>query len=297
MTTELIQRPIDATLSVTKAARLLSVTEHDRTWSDQGRLRYRINPRETGYRRGDLGGSGNRPGTPIGPGQAALANGPGAMTPMSAATPAAEAVGYEASAAMRAARDYAQTATWAAQLQSIQQLGNRLNRLRSVREIGNAIATELRQLIDYHNVRVYRVEGDELIPVAMLGQVGEYVDETPDQLRVKVGAGIPAGSQPGMPDPARCRGDARPDDPGTEDDLDESCSSPRWSTTTRSRRRRPVEARAAPVRGRSPPAVIYASFAAGVANADSTELLAQRSAALGRQLRSQRELLGSPGRS
>ena len=109
---------------------------------------------------------------------------------MSAATPAAEAVGYEASAAMRAARDYAQTATWAAQLQSIQQLGNRLNRLRSVREIGNAIATELRQLIDYHNVRVYRVEGDELIPVAMLGQVGEYVDETPDQLRVKVGAGI-----------------------------------------------------------------------------------------------------------
>jgi diguanylate cyclase (GGDEF)-like protein len=38
--------------------------------------------------------------------------------------------------------------------------------------------------------------------------------------------------------------------------------------------------------------VIYASFAAGaMANADSTELLAQRSAALERQLRSQRELL------
>ena len=53
-----------------------------------------------------------------------------------------------------------------------------------------AIATELRQLIDYHNVRVYRLEGSELVPVAMQGQVGEYVDETPDQLRVAVGEGI-----------------------------------------------------------------------------------------------------------
>ena len=81
-------------------------------------------------------------------------------------------------------------ATWAAQLQSIQQLGARLSHLSNVREIGLAIATELRQLIDYHNVRVYRIEGDELVPVAMQGQIGEYYDETPDQLRVKVGEGI-----------------------------------------------------------------------------------------------------------
>ena len=100
------------------------------------------------------------------------------------------ALATQASVAIRAAQDFERMATWAAQLQSIQQLGTRLNRLSSVQEIGMAIATELRQLIDYHNVRVYRLAGDELIPVAMQGQVGEYVDETPDQLRVAVGEGI-----------------------------------------------------------------------------------------------------------
>ena len=81
-------------------------------------------------------------------------------------------------------------ATWTAQLQSIQQLGARLNHLSNVHDIGIAIATELRQLIDFHNVRVYRVQGTDLVPVAMQGQVGEYVDETPDQLRVAIGEGI-----------------------------------------------------------------------------------------------------------
>ena len=95
----------------------------------------------------------------------------------------------QASVALRSARTYAQLATWAAQLQSIQQLGTRLNRLSDVRAIGNAIATELREVIDYHNVRVYRQVGDDLIPVATQGE-GEYLDETEDQLRLKVGMGI-----------------------------------------------------------------------------------------------------------
>ncbi len=100
------------------------------------------------------------------------------------------ALAGQASVAIRTARAYAQLATWAAQLQSIQQLGTRLSRLSEVVEIGAAIASELSQLIDHHNVRVYRLVDDDLIPVAMRGQVGEYVDETPDQLRVKVGTGI-----------------------------------------------------------------------------------------------------------
>src|SRR5438874_2080146 len=97
------------------------------------------------------------------------------------------ALATQAGVAIKTAQNYTQMATWAAQLQSIQQLGARLNRLTSVHEIGLAIATELRQLLDYHNVRVYRLYGDDLIPVAMQGQVGEYVDETPEQLRIKVG--------------------------------------------------------------------------------------------------------------
>ena len=92
--------------------------------------------------------------------------------------------------AIRAATEYARMATWAAQLQSIQQLGTRLNRLTTVAEIGKAIASELHDLIDYHNVRVYRLRGDDLIAVAVQGQVGEYIDETPDQLGVKIGEGI-----------------------------------------------------------------------------------------------------------
>ncbi len=131
----------------------------------------------------------------------------------------------QASVAIRNARTYAQLATWAAQLQSIQQLGARLNRLSDVAAIGAAIATELRELIDNHNVRVYRIYGDDLIPVALLGQVGEYEGETMDQLRVKVGTGITGWVAAHrvaeyLPDASA---DPRADTiPGTSDDIDES---------------------------------------------------------------------------
>ena len=46
------------------------------------------------------------------------------------------ALATQATVAIKAARNYAQLATWAAQLQSIQQLGTRLNRLTSVKQIG-----------------------------------------------------------------------------------------------------------------------------------------------------------------
>ena len=108
---------------------------------------------------------------------------------------------------------------------SIQQLGVRLSRLTSDREIGLAIATELRTIIDYHNVRVYRLIGDDLIPVAMQGNIGEYHDETPEQLQVKFGEGITGWVAEhrvaqNLPDAAK---DPRANTiPGTEDDLDES---------------------------------------------------------------------------
>src|SRR6187551_1427608 len=57
MSTQLPPRPIDATLTVTKAARLLGVHPNTvRAWSDAGRLRYyRINPRgDRRYRLSDL---------------------------------------------------------------------------------------------------------------------------------------------------------------------------------------------------------------------------------------------------
>ena len=207
------------------------------------------------------------------------------------------ALAAQASVAIKAARNYAQLATWAAQLQSIQQLGARLSRLTSVREIGEAIATELRQLIDYHNVRVYRLYGQDLVPVAMRGQVGEYEDETPEQLKVQYGAGITGWvAEHRVP---QLLDNAATDDraqtiPGTEDDLDESmllapmlfedeCLGVLVLSKLGLRQFRADDLRLLE---------IYASVAAqAMANADATERLREQSEALEQKVRGQRELL------
>jgi diguanylate cyclase (GGDEF)-like protein/excisionase family DNA binding protein len=207
------------------------------------------------------------------------------------------ALATQATVAIKAAQNYAQLATWAAQLQSIQALGTRLNRLTRVHEIGIAIATELRQLIDYHNVRVYRLYGDDLIPVAFQGRVGEYEDETLESLRLKYGQGITGWV-------AKHRQSVRLDDAanepraktidGTEDDLDESMLlapmlfedevigvlvlSKLGLRQFRADDLRLLE--------------IYASFAAqAMANADATQRLREKSASLEQKVRGQRELL------
>ena len=137
-----------------------------------------------------------------------------------------EAFAAHAAMALKNAQNYTRMATWAAQLQSIQQLGAQLSHLTTEQEIGDAISNELEALIAFHNVRVYRLrEDDWLVPVAMRGLVGEFKDETPDRLRIQVGHGITGWV-------ARHRlpqnlGDAAHDPravtiPGTADDLDES---------------------------------------------------------------------------
>jgi len=139
--------------------------------------------------------------------------------------------------------------------------------------------------------------GQELIPIAMQGQVGEYVDETPDQLRVAVGEGITGWVAANRV--AQNLGNAAADPrastiPGTEDDLDESMllapmlfDDQVLGVLVLSKlglnRFSEDDLRLL---------VIYASFAAqAMANADTTERLRHQSVALERQLRSQRELL------
>jgi diguanylate cyclase (GGDEF)-like protein len=56
-----------------------------------------------------------------------------------------------------------------AHLKMLQSLARKLNRLNDVREIGEAIVDELRMLVDYHNCRVYLLEGDTLEPIAVRG--------------------------------------------------------------------------------------------------------------------------------
>ncbi len=84
------------------------------------------------------------------------------------------------------------TSHWVRQLETIQRIGARLTRLASTEEIGQAIASETRKVIDYHNCRVYVLEenGVDLTPVAFRGDIGEYRGETPEALRVRLGEGL-----------------------------------------------------------------------------------------------------------
>ncbi len=78
-----------------------------------------------------------------------------------------------------------------AHLKMLQTLTGRLNRLNDVREIGDAIAAELRSLVDYHNCRVFVSDGDELTPVAFLGDLTSGMDSISlDMLRKRVGEGV-----------------------------------------------------------------------------------------------------------
>jgi diguanylate cyclase (GGDEF)-like protein len=78
-----------------------------------------------------------------------------------------------------------------AHMKMLQSLSGKLNRLNDIREIGEEIAVELRSLIDYHNCRVFVVDGDDLIPVAFRGEfVVETVALPLEVLRTKIGQGI-----------------------------------------------------------------------------------------------------------
>ena len=131
----------------------------------------------------------------------------------------------------------------------------------------------------------------------MLGQVGEYIDETPDQLRVTLGEGITGWVAANRI--AQNLGNAAADPrantiPGTEDDLDESMllapmvfDDQVLGVLVLSKlgldRFDDDDLRLL---------VIYASLAAqAMANADTTERLREQTLALEQQLRGQRELL------
>jgi diguanylate cyclase (GGDEF)-like protein len=77
-----------------------------------------------------------------------------------------------------------------AHMKMLQSLGGKLNRLNDVRQIGHVIATELRSLIDYHNCRVSIIDGDDVIPIAFVGQFTSETQEPLEILACKVGQGI-----------------------------------------------------------------------------------------------------------
>ncbi len=204
----------------------------------------------------------------------------------------------QAATAIKNAQNYERMATWAAHLQSIQQLGARLARLTTETEIGAAIANELDQLIEYHNVRVYRLRPDGwVVPVAMRGLVGEFHDETPDQLRIRFGQGITGwvaehSLAQNIPDAAH---DPRARTiPGTDPDLDESMLLA--PLVFEERVLGVIVLSKLGLRQFSDDdlrlLVIYAAIVAqAIANADATEQVRQQSIRLERRLAGQRALL------
>jgi diguanylate cyclase (GGDEF)-like protein len=109
-------------------------------------------------------------------------------------------------------------------LKMLQSIAGKLNRLNDVRKIGETIAEELRLLIDYHNCRVVLREGDDLRPVAFIGERGETAVATTEAYTVKVGEGVTGtaverGESLLVPNALECEFAKRI--PGT-DDLEES---------------------------------------------------------------------------
>lgn len=74
-------------------------------------------------------------------------------------------------------------------LKMLQSLVARLSRLNSIGDIAAAIVDELRGLIDYHSCRVYIVEGDELLPIAVKGD-GVAEEQLIQASRIELGVGI-----------------------------------------------------------------------------------------------------------
>ncbi|MDQ3066276.1 MAG: diguanylate cyclase [Actinomycetota bacterium] len=77
-----------------------------------------------------------------------------------------------------------------AHLKMLQSLAGKLNRSNDVREIGMAIANELRQLIDYHNCRIFIRDGEELTPIAFQGELTAPDRTVAEVFRAPVGEGV-----------------------------------------------------------------------------------------------------------
>jgi diguanylate cyclase (GGDEF)-like protein len=135
------------------------------------------------------------------------------------------ALGAHAAIALENSDLIAQTEQRAAQLSVLQAASARLSRASGVEDVGRAVVEETRQIIDYHNARVYQLEptGD-VVPIAFEGMVGAYEKVDFNLIRCHLGEGFTGWvAQHGVP---LLVNDANADPrgstiPGT-DDVDES---------------------------------------------------------------------------
>ena len=77
-----------------------------------------------------------------------------------------------------------------AHLKMLQSVSGKLGRLNDTHEIGDTVADELRQLIDYHNCRIFTLEDDQLTLVTFRGELTGAPGTGPQALVREVGQGI-----------------------------------------------------------------------------------------------------------
>ncbi len=103
----------------------------------------------------------------------------------------AEAVATHASIAIHNADLFGEAQVRAGQLAVLQAASARMSRQNTIESVGRAIVEEIRQIIDYHNCRVYMLEETaELIPIAFEGSVGAYEQVDFELLRTRLGEGF-----------------------------------------------------------------------------------------------------------
>jgi diguanylate cyclase (GGDEF)-like protein/PAS domain S-box-containing protein len=95
-------------------------------------------------------------------------------------------------AAIQNARLLASGRALAARLEAIADLSLRLNRIRDVKAIGEAIVVEASMLIEHDTIRVYRVDENSgwCDPIAWQGEFVGVDEPTPEMLRVRIGEGL-----------------------------------------------------------------------------------------------------------
>ncbi len=77
------------------------------------------------------------------------------------------------------------------QLRVLQLAARRMSTSQTPEAVGRAVVEEMRSVIDYHNARVYLLEGaGDLVPIVFEGRVGAYEKVDLDILRTRVGEGF-----------------------------------------------------------------------------------------------------------
>jgi diguanylate cyclase (GGDEF)-like protein len=82
--------------------------------------------------------------------------------------------------------------SWTSQMEAVQKVAAQLTRLSSVGGISAALCTETRRVVAFDNARVYVLADDRttLEPVAFRSHSPQYLGESTENLRVRVGEGI-----------------------------------------------------------------------------------------------------------